>query len=81
MTSLVSDDDLVRARQDPTFRQRYYADHLDRLLDKLNQMRKRSDADPDRARQIKEGVDLAVKLADRLNAKTAKQTNSGPQAA
>jgi hypothetical protein len=81
MSVLVTDDDLARARQDPAFRQRYYADHLDRLLDKLNQMRKRSDNDPDRARQIKEGVDLAVKLADRLNAKAAKQGEHGPQAA
>ena len=81
MGSLVTDDDLVRARQDAAFRQRYYAEHLDRLLDKLNQMRKRGDNDPDRARQIKEGVDLAVKLADRLNANAARQNDTGPQAA
>ena len=69
MDALLKEDDLARARQDPVFRQRFYADHLDRLLDALNAMRKRGDNDPLRARQIKEGVELAVKLADRLNTK------------
>ena len=78
MSQLVTDDDLVRARQDPAFRQRFYADHLDRLLERLNQMRRAGEKDPKRAELIKEGVDLAVKLADRLNTK-AKQ--SGSQAA
>jgi hypothetical protein len=66
---MVTEDDLARARQDPVFRQRFYADHLDRLLEALNQMRKNSNNNPELARQIKEGVDLAVKLADRLNTK------------
>jgi hypothetical protein len=65
MRELVTDDDLARARRDPEFRQRFYADSLDRLLEKLNEMRK-SGGD---ARLIKEGVDLAVKLAERLNTK------------
>ncbi|MBV9348912.1 MAG: hypothetical protein JOZ70_02215 [Pseudolabrys sp.] len=69
MAELLSEDDLARARQDPVFRQRFYADHLDRLLDKLNEMRKQGESDPLRAKQIKEGVELAVKLADRLNTK------------
>ena len=69
MSYLVTEDDLARARQDPVFRQRFYADHLDRLLEKLNQMRKSGGNDPERGRLIKEGVDLAVKLADRLNTK------------
>ena len=77
MDDLISEDELSRARQDPVFRQRFYADHLDRLLDKLNQMRKNAADDPARARLIKEGVDLAVKLADRLN---TKQRSSGQAA-
>jgi hypothetical protein len=81
MNDLISDDDLARAREDAAFRQRYYAEHLDRLLEKLNQMRKRKDNDPDRARQIKEGVDLAVKLADRLSAKAMRPDDSTPPAA
>ena len=35
--SLVSEDDLARARQDPAFRQQLLADNLERLLDALNQ--------------------------------------------
>ena len=69
MSDLVTEDDLARARKDPVFRQRFYADHLDRLLDKLNYMRKSGSDDPARVKLIKEGVDLAVKLADRLNTK------------
>jgi hypothetical protein len=78
MSNLVTEDDLARARQDPEFRQRYYADHLDRLLEKLNETRKSGSDDPVRARMIKEGVDLAVQLADRLNTKAnlAKKADS-----
>jgi hypothetical protein len=78
MSSLVTEDDLARARQDPEFRQRYYADHLDRLLEKLNDLRKSGSEDPVRAQMIKEGVDLAVQLADRLNTKAnlAKKADS-----
>lgn len=78
MRELVTDDDLARARRDPEFRQRFYADNLDRLLEKLNQMRK-SGGD---AGLIKEGVDLAVRLAERLNTKANMQKSpSGPRAA
>jgi hypothetical protein len=82
MSELVTDDDLARARQDPVFRQRFYADHLDRLLEKLNRMRKSGASDPQRVRMIKEGVDLAVRLAERLNTKAnMKKGDQGPRAA
>jgi hypothetical protein len=42
------------------------AQNLDRLLEALKKMRKAGDQNADTARQIKEGADLAVKLADRL---------------
>jgi len=73
MSELVSENDLARARQDPAFRQRMLADNLERLLDALNKMRRANSDSPEAARQIREGVDLAVKLADRLqqNAATA----------
>jgi hypothetical protein len=45
------------------------------LLAALNKMRRNNNDSPEAARQIREGVDLAVKLADRL------QQNPGPQAA
>lgn len=78
MSELVTEDDLARARRDPEFRQRFYADSLDRLLEKLNEMRKTGGD----AKLIKEGVDLAVKLAERLNTKANTQKSEpGPRAA
>ena len=67
MTDLgaVTDADLARARQDPAFRHQLVADHLDLLLHELNKLRN-STPDARRARQIREGVDLAVRLANLL---------------
>ncbi|HZQ12053.1 MAG TPA: hypothetical protein VFB31_04515 [Pseudolabrys sp.] len=76
MSDLVSEDDLARARQDPAFRQQMLADGLERLLDALNKMRRIGSDSPEAARQIREGVDLAVKLADRLQ-----RNAGGPKAA
>jgi len=78
MADLVTDDDLTRARLDPEFRQQLLANNLDRLLGALNRMRKTPEADPARAGQIREGVDLAVKLADRLQ---GNEDSSDPRAA
>jgi hypothetical protein len=64
--ALVSDDDLARARLDPAFRHQLIADNLELLLGALNQMRTRQSADGKNASQIREGVDLAVKLAELL---------------
>ena len=70
MTDLVTSDDLQRARSDPEFRHQLLAHNLERLLEALNEMRKGTNENA--ARQIREGVDLAIKLADRL------QQNRGP---
>ena len=78
MSDLVTEDDLARARSDPAFRQQLLAQNLDRLLEALNRMRKANDTKPDSVRQIREGVDLAVKLADRLQ---QNDQNPGPRAA
>jgi hypothetical protein len=78
MTNLVSEEELVRARSDPTYRQQLMAENLERLLEALNHMRRANSADPALARQIREGVDLAVKLADRLQRFGG---NPGPRAA
>jgi hypothetical protein len=64
--ALVTDRDLARARTDSEFRHRLVADNLEMLLDQLNRLRSRKDTDPARARQIREGVDLAVRLAELL---------------
>ncbi|MBS0532423.1 MAG: hypothetical protein JSR72_00060 [Proteobacteria bacterium] len=67
MVDLVTEDDIERARKDPGFRQELLAKNLEQLLAALNEMRRNNgDRDPDGARQIREGVDLAVKLAGRL---------------
>lgn len=78
MGDLVTEDDLARARSDPAFRQQLLAQNLDRLLEALNKMRKANDTKPNSVRQIREGVDLAVKLADRLQ---QNDQNPGPRAA
>jgi hypothetical protein len=66
MSALISDDDLARARSDPAFRQQFLAENLERLLEALNKMRRTQSPSPEAARQMREGVALAVKLADRL---------------
>jgi hypothetical protein len=66
MSILVTDEDMARARTDPAFRQQLMAQNLERLLEMLNTMRKNNDKDPVSVRQIREGVDLAVKLAAKL---------------
>jgi hypothetical protein len=77
MSILISDDDLARARSDPAFRQQLLAENLERLLEALNKMRRAGSESPQAARQMREGVDLAVKLADRLQ----QNGNHGPRAA
>ena len=77
MSELATEEDLARARNDAAFRQQLLADNLERLLQALKQMRKTNDTSP-QARQIREGVDLAVKLADRLQETAHSQD---PQAA
>jgi len=76
MSTLVTEDDLARARSDPAFRQQFLAQNLDRLLEALEMMRRASNQDADTARLIREGADLAVKLADRLQS-----SDPGPRAA
>jgi hypothetical protein len=65
---VATDKDLERARTDPAFRQQLIAQNLDYLLAALNKMRKaNSNPTAAGATQIREGVQLAVKLADILH--------------
>ncbi len=66
MSDMVTEDDLARARQDPAFRQQLMAQNLDKLLAALNRARRDGTKSPEVARQMREGVALAVRLADRL---------------
>jgi hypothetical protein len=65
MNDPVTENELVRARIDPAFRRRFLSQNLNRLLEALKKIRL-ADQNDDTARQIREGAELAVKLADRL---------------
>jgi hypothetical protein len=58
----VSDNELIRARTDPEFRQRLLSENMEVLLAGLKQARN-SPAGAG-AEQIREGVQLAVRLAE-----------------
>ena len=62
---LVTDSDLARAREDNDFRQQLLTESLERLLGELNKLQ-RATQNAKRAGQVREGVELAVKLADLL---------------
>lgn len=63
--TLATAEDCTRARGDGAFRNKLLAAHLEMLLGALARLRK-SNPDPGRARQIREGVDMAVKLSAML---------------
>jgi len=60
----VSDDELARARSDPAFRHRLLSQNMEALLAGLKKLRKSPTAERDNAKQIREGVELAVRLAE-----------------
>ncbi len=62
-SSLVTESDLARARHDQDFRQRLLTESLELLLGELNKLQRAAPNDA-RAHQVREGVELAVKLAD-----------------
>jgi hypothetical protein len=76
MSALVTEDELAQARRDPAFRQQLLAQNLDRLLEALEKIRRAGDQNSNTARQLREGADLAVQLADRLQG-----NDLGPRAA
>lgn len=63
--ALVTDEDLARSRVDPAFRHRLVADNLELLLGELKRLRN-GKSDAHRDKQIRDGVDLAVRLAEIL---------------
>jgi hypothetical protein len=66
MAALVTEADLARARTDPAFRHQLMAQSLEALIAALHRVR-RGPFRPEAVRQIKEGTDLAVELADRMH--------------
>jgi phage shock protein A len=59
----VTEDDLTRARSDPAFRQKLLTESLETLLAKIQKLRKSAQSAPSDA-QLREGVELAVRLAE-----------------
>jgi len=81
MATLVTEADLARARTDPAFRHQLMAQSLESLIAALHRAR-RGQFRPEMVRQIKEGTDLAVELADRMQKIEAYLTaDQGPKAA
>jgi hypothetical protein len=82
MAGLVNEADLARARTDPAFRHHLMAQSLEALIAALHRAR-RGQFRPETVRQIKEGTDLAVQLADRMQKIEAHlgPRDQGPKAA
>jgi hypothetical protein len=66
----VSEQDLARARTDPAFRQRLISHSMEVLLDGLSRARKSPAADDEDNDRIREGAQLAVRLAEIIQAPT-----------
>ena len=63
--SPVTDADLTRARTDPFFRQRLLEQNLEALLAGMKRLRNGAANSPGAgAKQLREGVELAVRLAE-----------------
>ena len=62
----VTEADLARARSDPAFRQKLLAQSLDTLLNGMKKLRaaSQSPSASGGAKQLREGVELAVRLAE-----------------
>jgi hypothetical protein len=71
--TIASEDDLEHARADPAFRDRLMAENLDMLLSELSRLRTRAGNKPETDRHIREGANLAVKLAERLQSPGSKR--------
>jgi hypothetical protein len=61
----VTDEELTRARSDPAFRQKLLSQNLEVLLAGIKKLRKApAPSGGEGAKQIREGVELAVRLAE-----------------
>jgi hypothetical protein len=62
--SPVTDDDLARARKDRQFRQKLLEQSLEALLGGMKKLRKSDPSGGANAGQLREGVEMAVRLAE-----------------
>jgi hypothetical protein len=60
----VTEDELARARNDPAFRQKLLSQSMEALLAGIKRLRKAQAPTADETKQIREGVELAVRLAE-----------------
>jgi len=60
----ITDDDLARARGDRAFRQKLLEQSLEALLAAMKKLRKANPSAGANARQLREGVEMAVRLAE-----------------
>jgi hypothetical protein len=70
--SPVTAAELARARRDPAFRQKLLTDNLEVLLGRLQKQRQTPSSTLATATQMREGVTLAVRLAESI------QTSADP---
>ena len=62
--SPVTDNELARARSDSAFRQKLLEQNLEALLAGMKKLRKGAPSGGANAKQLREGVELAVRLAE-----------------
>lgn len=60
----VTDAELAQARRDPEFRQQLLKQSLELLLARLQKLRAKPDTAEASVKQIREGVQMAVRLAE-----------------
>ena len=60
----VTEDELAHARTDPVFRQKLLSQNMEALLAGIRKLRKGPAANGPSDKQIREGVELAVRLAE-----------------
>lgn len=60
----VTEDEIARARSDPAFRQKLLSQSMEALLTGIKRLRKAKAPSRDETKQIREGVELAVRLAE-----------------
>jgi hypothetical protein len=66
----VTEDELARARTDPAFRQKLLSQNMEALLAGIKKLRKAPTANGPCDKQIREGVELAVRLAELIQGPT-----------
>ncbi len=73
----VTDSELARARSDPAFRQKLLTQSLEILLTRMQKLRKASQSAPaGDEKRLREGVELAVRLAELIQDADGRQSGS-----